>query len=100
MPDFDTGSYHYLPDVDPALGNQEMGHHHYRYRRSVLSTRPRVLFDPSNPKHMKDFARFVKYNNWTEGCNYLLEDPYGDIPSMIRGKIADFYIGKYTQKVK
>jgi hypothetical protein len=45
------------------------------YRQSVLAPKPRVLFDPRNRKHMLDFARFVKYNNWKDGCNYYLEDP-------------------------
>lgn len=76
------------------------GHVHYQYRHSVLSVKPRVLFDPSNRKHMNDFARFVKYNTWGDGCPFLLEDPFGDIPTMIRAKIADYYIAKYIQKVK
>lgn len=86
--------------VDQVVDRVENGHAHFRYRHSVLATKPRVLFDPSNSKHMKDFARFVKHNTWGDGCSYLLEDPYGDIPTMIRAKIADYYIAKYIQKVK
>jgi len=54
------------------------------YRRSVLAP---------------DFARFVKYNSWREGCSYYLEDPYTDIPSMIRAKIADYTLSKLVEKV-
>ncbi len=69
------------------------------YRRSVLAPRPRVNFDPCNRKHMLDFAKFVKYNSWTNGCSYFLEDPYTDIPSMIRAKIADHTLSKLVEKV-
>ena len=69
------------------------------YRQSVLAPKPRVLFDPRNRKHMLDFARFVKYNNWRDGCNYYLEDPYSDIPTMIRAKIADAVAASYMEKL-
>lgn len=69
------------------------------YRKSALAPRTRVTFDPSNRKHMLDFARFVKYNTWKDGCSYYLEDPYSDIPTMIRAKIADFVVASLTEKV-
>jgi len=69
------------------------------YRRSVLAPRARVPFDPSNRKHMLDFARYVKYNSWREGCSYYLEDPYSDIPTMIRAKIANYTLSKLVEKV-
>jgi hypothetical protein len=69
------------------------------YRRSVLEPKPRIQFDPSNKQHMLDFARFVKYNSWRNGCQYFLEDPYSDIPSMIRAKIADYTLSKLVEKV-
>lgn len=95
--------------LDPLRGNRIPGdglllyEYHYldmnTYRYSIFTPIPRVLFDPSNPLHMKDFAKFVKYGGWTDGCRYLLEDPYGDIPSMIRAKIADHQIMKLLEKV-
>lgn len=69
------------------------------YRKSALAPKPRVVFDPSNRKHMLDFAKFVKYNGWRDGCSYYLEDPYSDIPTMIRHKIADFVVSNLTEKV-
>ncbi len=69
------------------------------YRRSVLAPKPRVPFDPRNKSHMLDFARFVKYNNWKDGCSYFLEDPYTDIPTMIRAKIAAAVVGTFAEKV-
>jgi hypothetical protein len=69
------------------------------YRKSVLAPVERSIFDPSNAKHMLDFARFVKYDNWKNGCHYYLEDPFTDIPTMIRAKIADYTLSKLVEKV-
>ena len=69
------------------------------YRRSVLVPKARVSFDATNSKHMLDFARFVKYNGWKDGCSYFLEDPFTDIPTMIRAKIADHTLSKLVEKV-
>lgn len=63
------------------------------YRKSVIPTRARVLFDPSNKKHMNDYAEFLRMKNWVNGCNYLLEDPYEDIPTMINEKIVHHVLG-------
>jgi hypothetical protein len=69
------------------------------YRRSILAPRTRVPFDASNRKHMLDFARFVKYNSWVNGCSYFLEDHFTDIPTMIRFKIAEYTLSKLVEKV-
>ena len=53
------------------------------YSKRVIQEKPRVIFDPSNKKHLSDYASFLKYSNWKNGCRYLLEDPYMDIPTMI-----------------
>jgi hypothetical protein len=65
------------------------------YRKSVLKQRARVIFDPSNYAHMKDYAAFIKNSNWENGCNYLLEDPYEDIPTMINQKIVQYTLRNY-----
>lgn len=69
------------------------------YRKRFYIVKPRVIFDAKNKKHMLDFAKFVKYNSWVDGCRYLLEDPYTDIPTMIRHKIAEYAVSKLTEKV-
>ncbi len=74
---------------EPSMGDSGRGR----------APRARVPFDASNRKHMLDFARFVKYNSWREGCSYFLEDPYSDIPTMIRAKIADHTLSKLVEKV-
>lgn len=69
------------------------------FRKSVLNVRPRISFDPANTEHRLDFAEFIKYNNWRSGCRFLLEDPYEDIPSMIKDKLISYYIADLIDRV-
>lgn len=69
------------------------------YKKSVLRPRTRVEFDPGNQQHMLDFARFLKYNNWSNGCGYFLEEPFADIPAMIAAKIAAHSVDRLMNKV-
>lgn len=60
------------------------------YTKFTLAPRERVKFNPENKEHVIIFAKFLKDNNWQSTCPFYLEDPYLDIPTMIRAKIADF----------
>ena len=59
------------------------------YRISVLAPKPRVLFDPSAYEHRLEYAGFLKYSGWRNGCPFLLEEPYEDIPTMINAKLTE-----------
>lgn len=59
------------------------------YRVKTYNPKPRVMFDPNNHEHRLDYASFMKYNGWRNGCPFLLEDPYEDIPTMINAKITE-----------
>ena len=65
------------------------------YRKSLVNPKPRVIFNPDNNEHMRDYAMFIKSSNWKNGCNYYLEDPYADIPTMINEKIVRFTLESY-----
>ena len=65
------------------------------YRKSVIAPRARVLFDAANVDHLKDYAQFLKLNTWKNGCSYLLEDPYEDIPTMINAKVVAHFLADY-----
>lgn len=65
------------------------------YRKRALAPRAREIFDPSNKDHLIDYAQFIKHYNWKNGCGYLLEDPFEDIPSMINYKIVEHFLAKY-----
>lgn len=68
------------------------------YHKRVYIQRPRVLFNPADENHLKDYAKFLKHSNWKEGCNYFLEDPYMDIPTMINEKIVNHFLSKYMEQ--
>ena len=69
------------------------------YRKRVLNFKPRIAFDPSNRKHRLDYAQFLRYNNWKNGCQFFLEEPYMDIPSMINDKLVHYYLQPLMEKV-
>lgn len=58
------------------------------YRVKRHNPRNRVIFDPASHEHRLDYASFLKYNGWKNGCPFLLEDPYEDIPTMVNAKMA------------
>jgi hypothetical protein len=66
------------------------------YRKTSFKLRERVLFDTNNEQHLRDYAQFVQTNNWKNGCNYLLEDPFHDIPTMINSKVVTHFLEQYT----
>lgn len=59
------------------------------YRVKAYSSKPRVLFNPASHEHRLDYAAYLKYNGWKDGCPFLLEDPYDNIPAMINAKITE-----------
>ena len=65
------------------------------YRKSARNINPRVTFDPSNVDHMREYAMFIRNNNWTNGCRFYLEDPYMDIPTMLNAKIVEYVMKSY-----
>ena len=58
----------------------------------------RVYFDPLNEDHLKDYASFIERNNWKNGCQYILEQPFEDIPSMINSKLIRHFLKDYLNK--
>lgn len=67
------------------------------YHESMLKPRERIHFDPSNKDHVQDYANFLKNSNWRDGCKYLLEQPYQDIPTMINNKLIRHFLNPYTK---
>ncbi len=72
------------------------------YRASLLHRfiKPRELFDPTNKKHIKEYALFLKTQRWKNNCPFYLEDPYTDIPAMINAKLAMHFLRKHVDSVK
>lgn len=62
---------------------------------SVLKPREKIMFDPNNNDHVKDYASFLKSSNWVNGCKYILEHPFQDIPSMINHKLVRHFLARH-----
>lgn len=55
----------------------------------ILATKPRVLFDVNDKKHLDAFAKYVKNNGWGKDCcPFVLEEPWLSIPDMIKDRIT------------
>lgn len=54
-----------------------------------------IDFDVNNPEHRKDFVKFMRTNSFGK-CNnrYTLRGMYGDVSSMMRDKVLNYYIDK------
>lgn len=69
------------------------------YRKRAWVPEPRIAFNPANKQHRLDYAQFIKYNNWKNGCKYFLEEPYMDIPTMINDKLVQHYLKPMLETV-
>lgn len=61
--------------------------------------RPHIMFDIENPVHRKAYFDFTQTGTWS-ACpyNFIVEDPYVDLPSMINTKMAKYYMNKEFTK--
>lgn len=64
-----------------------------------MKKRTHVKFDPSNREHLLDYAEFLKYNNWRNGCPFELEEPYQDVPTMLRRTAIMHFMKSYMDQV-
>ena len=59
----------------------------------------RRCFDVKSTLDLKIFEKFVINNAWgTSGCPFLLEEPFTNIPDMIRYKITNVFLGIENDK--
>jgi len=61
-------------------------------KTSELFTKTKIVFNPASKEHVADYRNFLSTGGWRNGCAYLLEYPYLDIPTMINRKIVDHFL--------
>ena len=44
------------------------------------------IFDPKNKKDIELFKTFLSQNKWGNPCPFILEEPYFNIPDMLKDK--------------
>jgi len=64
----------------------------------VAIVKDKVHFDPCNEDHIRDYAMFKKNSGWQNGCKYILEQPFFNIPSMIDSKLLEHFLKPYVRK--
>jgi hypothetical protein len=60
-------------------------------RQTILDRhrQSRVEFDPANKAHLKELRFFMANGKWQDGCPFLLEHPYLEIPTMCYQRLAE-----------
>lgn len=58
--------------------------------------RPLVAFDPNNKDHRRYYAEFLAYGGWGRcPVRFIVPEDIGmDLPSMIKNRLIEFYIGR------
>lgn len=63
--------------------------------RLQYAGRPWVNFDVTNKEHRRWFAEFQRHGNWGHcPVRFVVSDDSGDVLSMIRRKLIDFYVSR------
>jgi len=58
-----------------------------------------VRFDPSDNSHLLEYAHFMKYGKWDQGCPFVLESPFFNVPTMVQYKLMHKFMKRYMDKV-
>ena len=53
----------------------------------------KFLFDPKNEYHVTLFKYFLNENRWGSPCPFLLEEPWLNIPDMLKDKYIKSQLG-------
>jgi hypothetical protein len=59
----------------------------------------KIKFNPNDKNHVMEYAHFMKYGSWQNGCKFALEAPYFNIPTMVQHKLMQQFMKKYTDRV-
>ena len=58
-----------------------------------LQSRPWTVFDPDNADHRRYYFEYIKTNTWGKcPVRFVLPDRQGDLVSMIRRSLIDWYV--------
>jgi hypothetical protein len=60
----------------------------------ILKPKPKKLFDINDAKDLNLFSNFYKKSSWgVNGCPFLLEEPWSNVPDMIKDKVIKKFLG-------
>lgn len=58
-----------------------------------LVTNQKRIFNPKIKTDIDLLKRFIRLNSWGGTCPFLLEEPYLDIPAMMKDKYIKYQLG-------
>jgi hypothetical protein len=58
-----------------------------------LITNQKRIFNPKDEADVALLKRFIKLTYWGKPCPFLLEDPYLNIPAMMKDKYIKYQLG-------
>jgi hypothetical protein len=69
--------------------------------KTFTLNRPHMIFDAANQKHRSAYYRYLQSASWVD-CPYqfVVEEPYIDLPHCINQKMIKYYMGREFSKNK
>jgi hypothetical protein len=69
--------------------------------KSFLLSRPYAIFDATNVEHRREYQNYLKTGTWAN-CKFqfVLEEPFLDLPNSINDKLVRHYMNIEFKKVK
>lgn len=69
--------------------------------KTFLLARPYAIFDAANVEHRRAYQTYLRTGTWAD-CDFqfVLEEPFLDLPSNINDKLVRYYINSEFKKVK
>ena len=69
--------------------------------KTFMTSRPYTIFDAANQKHRSAYYRYLQSASWGD-CPYqfVVEEPYIDLPHCINQKMIKYYMGREFNKNK
>lgn len=68
--------------------------------KTFLLSRPYAVFNASDKEHRRAYYNFINTKSW-HNCpfQFVLEDPYFDLPSNINQKMVEYYMKEEFKSV-
>jgi len=57
-------------------------------------------FNPTSSTDLAQYKGFMETGSWANGCPFILEWPYHDVPTMIKQRIVERHLNTIISTVK
>ena len=63
----------------------------FKVSRAIYNKR---FFDPSSSTDLLEAKGFLKHGQWENGCPFVVDWPYTNVPDMIKTEIVNHYLDR------